>query len=88
MSIRSDIYLMSLDYFGKFYAALYEGGKECPTQCLADEIIDYLKSQGVVQKAEGELPETMMIEGYGYFTGKLASAIASKAGYTLTKDLE
>ena len=35
----------------------------------------------------GELPkETMMIEGFGYFTDKLASKIASKAGYKQVVD--
>lgn len=60
--IRRELYIRSLKYFKDFQDALYNGGESCPTQCLVDELLEYLHSKGVVIKVERELPPSMANE--------------------------
>ena len=49
--IRRDVYIITLDYFSKITEALEGDGNELPDETLADELLAYLHSQGVVIKA-------------------------------------
>lgn len=50
-------------------------------------IVRSFHSQGLVRKVERELLETMLVEGYGYFTDDLAGKIATRAGYVAVESL-
>ena len=55
--IRRDVYIITLDYFRRITEAIESAGDELPDETLADELLEYLHSQGVVIKAERELPD-------------------------------
>ena len=47
----------------------------------------FLKSRGVVIKTEGELPERMFIESYGYLQGHSIKSLLDTAGYEAVESL-
>ena len=52
----------------------------------ANKILDYLRSQGVVRKVEGELPEWVM-EGQEAFDGQQMARRFKEAGYVKVEEL-
>ncbi len=89
--IRRDVYILSLKYFGGFFNTLNGKGdksQEGIPDTLADELLNYLHSKGVVIQVERELPGNpyYMFPDEGEWLG-FQVALGKMVGYKATEPL-